>query len=69
MKFLYYNQQKQPARRTISSSASENRLEELKRRFRRSGSLGIPFFPEGDDGMELKVNWREERGNYCNYYN
>ncbi|KAL3093140.1 hypothetical protein niasHT_022590 [Heterodera trifolii] len=53
MKFLYYNQ-KAPARRTMSTSMSEHRLEELKRRFRRSGSLGIPFFPEGDDGMELK---------------
>uniref|UniRef100_A0A183C4V9 BH4_AAA_HYDROXYL_2 domain-containing protein n=1 Tax=Globodera pallida TaxID=36090 RepID=A0A183C4V9_GLOPA len=53
MKFLYYNQ-KTPARRTMSTSMSEHRLEELKQRFRRSGSLGIPFFPEGEDGMELK---------------
>ncbi|KAI1703944.1 biopterin-dependent aromatic amino acid hydroxylase domain-containing protein [Ditylenchus destructor] len=45
LKFLYYNQKK-PARRTVSSSASEYRLEEFKRRFRRSGSLGVPFFPE-----------------------
>ncbi|KAI1701230.1 CRE-TPH-1 protein [Ditylenchus destructor] len=45
LKFLYYNQKK-PARRTVSSSTSEYRLEEFKRRFRRSGSLGVPFFPE-----------------------
>ncbi|TMS32300.1 hypothetical protein L596_000161 [Steinernema carpocapsae] len=34
-------------RRTLSSSVSDNHIEEFKRRFRRSGSLGVPFFPEG----------------------
>lgn len=59
MKFLYYNQ-KTPIRRTVSSNTDGHRLEELKRRFRRSGSLGIPFFPEGDDGNELKELTIEE---------
>uniref|UniRef100_A0A1I8BGF3 BH4_AAA_HYDROXYL_2 domain-containing protein n=1 Tax=Meloidogyne hapla TaxID=6305 RepID=A0A1I8BGF3_MELHA len=59
MKFLYYNQ-KTPIRRTVSSNNDGHRLEELKRRFRRSGSLGIPFFPEGDDGNELKELTIEE---------
>ncbi|CAK5013133.1 unnamed protein product [Meloidogyne enterolobii] len=59
MKFLYYNQ-KTPIRRTVSSNPDGHRLEELKRRFRRSGSLGIPFFPEGDDGNELKELTIEE---------
>ena len=30
------------------SGSNENRLEDFKRRFRRSGSLGIPFVPEED---------------------
>ncbi|KAF7636193.1 BH4_AAA_HYDROXYL_2 domain-containing protein [Meloidogyne graminicola] len=40
MKFLYYNQ-KTPIRRTVSSNNDGHRLEELKKRFRRSGSLGF----------------------------
>ncbi|KAL6734330.1 hypothetical protein Aduo_004881 [Ancylostoma duodenale] len=48
MKFYYYS--KNPVRRTVSSSMTnpDNRLEEFKRRFRRSGSLGIPFVMEED---------------------
>ncbi|ETN82057.1 putative tryptophan 5-hydroxylase 1 [Necator americanus] len=48
MKFYYYS--KNPVQRTLSSSVSnpDNRLEEFKRRFRRSGSLGIPFVMEED---------------------
>jgi hypothetical protein len=60
MKFLYYNNQKRDVvRRTISSSsstnkvASESRIEELKKRFRRSGSLGVPFLPE-EEAFELR---------------
>ncbi|VDM77166.1 unnamed protein product [Strongylus vulgaris] len=48
MKFCYYT--KNPVRKTLSSSMSisDNHLEEFKRRFRRSGSLGIPFVMEED---------------------
>ncbi|KIH49406.1 hypothetical protein ANCDUO_20519 [Ancylostoma duodenale] len=48
MKFYYYS--KNPVRRTVSSTMTnpDNRLEEFKRRFRRSGSLGIPFVMEED---------------------
>lgn len=34
---------------------TETRLEEFKKRFRRSGSLGVPFFPE-EDIRSLKAN-------------
>ncbi|KAH7714635.1 TPH-1 protein, partial [Aphelenchoides avenae] len=47
MKFIYYTK-RAPPQRTLSTSTSEHRLEEFKRRFRRSGSLGVPFFPEED---------------------
>uniref|UniRef100_A0A7I4Y2W5 BH4_AAA_HYDROXYL_2 domain-containing protein n=1 Tax=Haemonchus contortus TaxID=6289 RepID=A0A7I4Y2W5_HAECO len=52
MKFCYYS--KNQVRRALSSSTStpDTRLEEFKRKFRRSGSLGIPFVPE-DDIKEL----------------
>lgn len=47
---------------THKSSFSENKpLEEFKRRFRRSGSLGMPFVSE-EDAKQLKVwcLWVEE---------
>lgn len=34
---------------------TESRLEEFKKRFRRSGSLGVPFFPE-EDVRSLKAS-------------
>ncbi|KAK6042281.1 hypothetical protein COOONC_20214 [Cooperia oncophora] len=48
MKFCYYS--KNQVRRTLSTSPSvpDTRLEEFKRKFRRSGSIGIPFVPEDD---------------------
>ncbi|GMS84647.1 hypothetical protein PENTCL1PPCAC_6822, partial [Pristionchus entomophagus] len=54
MKFLYYNQPKKPLARTMTTSQSSH-LEDFKVRFRRSGSLGIPFVPEED----MKVLKRE----------
>ncbi|GMR36980.1 hypothetical protein PMAYCL1PPCAC_07175 [Pristionchus mayeri] len=54
MKFLYYNQPKKPLVRTMTTSQSSH-LEDFKVRFRRSGSLGIPFVPEED----MKVLKRE----------
>lgn len=56
MKFLYYNNQKNPIRRTTSTTtkSNESRIEELKKRFRRSGSLGVPFLPE-EETFELKA--------------
>ncbi|CAI5442751.1 unnamed protein product [Caenorhabditis angaria] len=54
MKFQYYSK-KLPATKSMSNSVTinsmsidEHRLEDFKRRFRRSGSLGIPFVPEED---------------------
>ncbi|KAE9550278.1 hypothetical protein FO519_006516 [Halicephalobus sp. NKZ332] len=46
MKFLYYNNR--PAATRTMSNKCEKPVEEFKRRFRRSGSVGMPFFPEDD---------------------
>ncbi|VDM57674.1 unnamed protein product [Angiostrongylus costaricensis] len=48
MKFYYYS--KNPLQKTLSTNiaTSDTRLEQFKRKFRRSGSLGIPFVPEED---------------------
>uniref|UniRef100_A0A1I7YHP8 BH4_AAA_HYDROXYL_2 domain-containing protein n=1 Tax=Steinernema glaseri TaxID=37863 RepID=A0A1I7YHP8_9BILA len=64
MKFCYYAPKRQ-TRRTLSSSVSDNHIEEFKRRFRRSGSLGVPFFPEEDMNTlkrQLTIEEDEEEG-------
>ncbi|CAB3411205.1 unnamed protein product [Caenorhabditis bovis] len=50
MKFQYYSKKAaaKSMSTTISSPNDNQRMEEFKRRFRRSGSLGIPFVPEED---------------------
>ncbi|CAJ0957725.1 unnamed protein product, partial [Mesorhabditis belari] len=58
MKFTYYTRvasKDQPSNghKPLAPTNSLNHLEDFKRRFRRSGSLGIPFVPE-QDAKQLK---------------
>ncbi|KAI6193009.1 BH4-AAA-HYDROXYL-2 domain-containing protein [Aphelenchoides besseyi] len=55
MKFVYYNHGNEQRSDVPDAKAPQNKpIEEFKRRFRRSGSVGVPFVSE-EDARELKT--------------